>query len=500
MTLPMGVAASRIGALGSRVRSAVGGLRVHLPGHSLPIRARIALFGAGVVALTVLIFGILVYKLVEGSLLQQQDATLKARGQQITALIVRRGFIPRGGPGFSPDLSTADDTFYEVISGNQIISTNASLDNAPVAIPSDVLDAATSPLGSTTTMQLRSDLPLRVFTQPWSRPDLGVSGYVVTFRSLTAITNQLATLRLFLLIGALLSLFGALAASWLLAGRALRPLETMARTAEEIGQTQDLSRRLPAQPTGDEVGRLQQSFNLMLQQLEDAYRRLQGALAAQRRFVADASHELRTPLTTIRGNVGLLLKRDDITTEDRAAALQDIAGESERMSRMVQDLLTLARADAGQHLDKAPLDLAPIVREVSRQAQTVAEQRDVQLEEARDVRVVGNADALKQLLWILVDNAVKNTPDGGHVRLRLDQENGFIALSVRDDGSGIPAGDTERIFERFYQADASRAGEGTGLGLAIARWIVKEHGGRVQATNNPDRGATFRVEIPVAKS
>jgi signal transduction histidine kinase len=238
----------------------------------------------------------------------------------------------------------------------------------------------------------------------------------------------------------------------------------------------------------------------MLRQLEDAYRRLQEALAAQRRFVADASHELRTPLTTIRGNVGLLLKREDITSEDRAAALQDIAGESERMSRMVQDLLTLARADAGQHLDKAPVELQPIVRDVSRQAQALAGDREVRLDETDDITVVGNADALKQLLWILVDNAVKHTDQGGHIALGLQREDGVAALRVRDDGTGIPAGEAERIFERFYQADSSRSTEGTGLGLAIARWIAEEHGGRVNAVNNPDRGATFVVELPVAKS
>jgi len=465
---------------------------------NVPIRARIALFGAGVVALTVVIFSVIVYTLVERSLIAQQDTALSARGQQLAQFIVRRGTVPRDGPFFPPDLSTAGETFWEVISGNQVVS-DALVNNAPPQVPAAVLARAGAE-GYTTTIRPRPDLPLRVYVQAWSRPDLGLNGYVVAGRPIAALTSQLSTLRLFLILGALLSLFAALAASWFLAGRALRPLESMARTAEEIGHTQDLSRRLPDQPTDDEVGRLQQSFNLMLQQLEDAYRRLQEALAAQRRFVADASHELRTPLTTIRGNIGLLLKRDDITSEDRSAALQDIAGESERMSRMVQDLLTLARADAGQHLDKAPVELQPIVRDVSRQAQAVAGDREVKLDGADDITVVGNADAIKQLLWILVDNAVKHTDRGGHIEMGLQREDGVACLRVRDDGTGIPAGDAEKIFERFYQADTSRSGLGTGLGLAIARWIAEEHGGRVNAINNPDRGATFKVELPVAKS
>jgi signal transduction histidine kinase len=270
----------------------------------------------------------------------------------------------------------------------------------------------------------------------------------------------------------------------------------MASTAEDIGRTQDLSRRLPENAPDDEVGRLQKSFNQMLRQLEDAYHRLQSALVAQRRFVADASHELRTPLTTIRGNVGLLLKRNDITADDRVAALNDIAGESERMSRMVQDLLTLARADAGYHLDKTLVDLLPIVQEIARQAQILEPSRRIALVDGVPTPMIANTDAIKQLLWILVDNAFKHTQSAGQIELRLENGNHTVRLTVADDGPGIASEDLERIFERFYQSDAARTGEGTGLGLAIARWIAKEHGGQVSAANNPRGGAAFTVEFP----
>jgi signal transduction histidine kinase len=253
---------------------------------------------------------------------------------------------------------------------------------------------------------------------------------------------------------------------------------------------------LPESEPDDEVGRLQRSFNQMLRQLDDAYHRLQSALVAQRRFVADASHELRTPLTTIRGNVGLLLKREDIAPDDRLAALNDIAGESERMSRMVQDLLTLARADAGYHLDNAQIALLPIIQEVTRQAQTLQPSRRIELLDGVPVPIQGNADAIKQLLWILIDNAFKHTHDSGRIQLRLDNGQQAARLMVLDDGAGIPKEDLERVFERFYQSDAARAGEGTGLGLAIARWIAQEHGGRISASNNPQGGAAFTVVLP----
>jgi two-component system, OmpR family, sensor kinase len=462
--------------------------------HRLPIRARIALFGAAVVALTVVIFSSLVYVLVERSLVSQQDEALKARSNDVLRQLESpRGFRP------SPftltfDIAKSSEIFVEitVFNPSQVYS-SGKIDGADPILPADLLQSA--PADPTNARAENGGPLMRVYVRQLASPS-GTAGYLVVGRSLSGIESQLSGLRLFLVAGGLLSLIAALAASWLVAGRALRPLDAMASTAEDIGRTQDLSRRLPENAPDDEVGRLQKSFNQMLRQLEDAYHRLQSALAAQRRFVADASHELRTPLTTIRGNVGLLLKRDDITADDRVAALNDIAGESERMSRMVQDLLTLARADAGYHLDKSPVDLMPIVQEVARQAQILQPSRHIALVDGVPAPMRGNPDAIKQLLWILVDNAFKHTREDGRIELRLANGDRALRLTVADDGPGVPNEDLERIFERFYQSDAARSGEGTGLGLAIARWIAQEHGGRVYAANNPRGGAAFTVEFP----
>ena len=462
--------------------------------HRIPIRGRIALFGAGVVAITVVLFSAIVYVLVQGSLTHSQDSALKQQGDRLwTQIASGRPFRPGGTYPFT-DLRASSAQFVELIpTGDQVFSTG-TIDNDPPIMPPSLLQATSSDQGRLATVKPANGPLLRVYVRA-----VGSSGYIVVGQPLFGIEEELRGLRLFLLGGALLSLLGAAVASWLVAGRALRPLDAMASTAEEIGLTQDLSRRLPESAVDDEVGRLQASFNQMLRQLEDAYHRLQSALVAQRRFVADASHELRSPLTTIRGNVGLLLKRNDITSDDRLAALNDIAGESERMSRMVQDLLTLARADAGYHLEKAAVDLEPIVQDVSRQAQTLQPSRRVELQDGVPTVVQGNADALKQLLWILVDNAMKHTPEGGRIRMSLGSTGMVAELAVADDGPGIPGEDLERIFERFYQADAARTGEGTGLGLAIARWIAEEHGGRVFAGNNPEGGAVFTVQLPATK-
>jgi len=467
--------------------------------HRIPIRGRIALFGAAVVALTVVIFGTLVYVIVDRSLVSQQDDSLQQQSNYVWRLIESGRPLRLGAVFPASDLNTSSSPFVEILQTNgQAVSTGTINDAAPI-LPDSTWQNVPIDRGLPRTVQAENGPLLRVYVRAWSIPTAQATGYVLVGQPLFGIERVLSGLRLFLISAVLLSLLGAAAASWFVAGRALRPLDAMASTAEEIGATQDLSRRLPEGPVDDEVGRLQRSFNQMLRQLEDAYHRLQSALVAQRRFVADASHELRSPLTTIRGNVGLLLKRTDITSDDRLAALNDIAGESERMSRMVQDLLTLARADAGYHLEKSPVDLEPIIQDVSRQAQTLQPSRRVELQDGVPTVVQGNADALKQLLWILVDNAMRHTPEGGRIRMRLGASGMTAELAVADDGPGIPREELERIFERFYQADTTRSGEGTGLGLAIARWIAEEHGGRVFAGNNPEGGAVFTVQLPATK-
>ena len=198
-------------------------------------------------------------------------------------------------------------------------------------------------------MDAASNVPVRVAIRKLSPRDPSGAAYIVVGQPLGPVANQLAGLRLVLIGAAILSMVIALLASWLVAGRALRPVDRIAETAEEIGRTRDLSRRLPASTTNDEVSRLSSRFNDMLGQLQDAYGRLEESLAAQKRFVADASHELRTPLTTIISNVGLLLKQHNVRAEDQHDALRGHGAAEERpeWSRLCRELLTLARATPG---------------------------------------------------------------------------------------------------------------------------------------------------------
>ena len=456
----------------------------------MSFRLRLALFGAALVAATLLAFGWLVYTLASNSQATAQDDALKQRATDALGLIARApvGELNRSaGTSLSgaEDLRKRTDIFLEVLtSSGTIISSTGRIGEAPG--------------GSLATIDTPGAPQLRMHATAWSRPDLGLRGYVIAGQPTSVQTTNRKGILGFLVVSSIPTLLAALAAGWLISGRALRPLKTVADTADSIARTHDLKRRLPPASRKDEIGLLSASFNRMLEQVEAANQQLAVALEAQRRFVADASHELRTPLTTIWGNAGLLAYGPGVTDEIRAAAARDIASESERMSRLVEHLLTLAQADAGQHLALVPVALRPQIESVCRQAQSMHPDRTFRSVGLTDASVQADEDAITQLLWILVDNAVKFTQPGGRVELGLRQQDSVALLTVADDGTGIPPGDLGRIFERFYQASEARTNKGAGLGLSIARWIVEEHHGTVSARNNDGPGATFTVTLPLA--
>jgi len=469
----------------------------------MSFRLRLTLFGAGVVALTLFVFGWLVYQLAAHSQASDQDELLRRRAADAIGT-VSKAPAPQltSSPGVSlaaaEDLRTQTDAFVEVLlQSGVVVSSTARLDGVPPAIPAELLSRTAANGSSLETVDEPGSPAWRAYARTWVRSDLGIRGYVVAGQPVSVQARNLKDLLGFLIISSIPTLLAALGASWLVTGRALKPLKMVAETAGTIGRTRDLKRRLPETSRRDEISLLSRSFNQMLQQLEEAHDQLASALAAQRRFVADASHELRTPLTTIRGNAGLLVYGPGVADDVRAAALRDIASESERMSRLVEHLLTLAQADTGQHLQLRPVALRPIVQAVCRQAQATNPERSFRSTGLTDARIVGDEDALTQLLWILVDNALKFTQASGLIEVGLSQLDTTAQLSVADDGAGIPAGDLERIFERFYQADPSRSSQGAGLGLSIARWIAGEHHGSISVRNNDGPGCTFTVALPL---
>ena len=360
--------------------------------------------------------------------------------------------------------------------------------------------------------------PYRMYVAPIRRGGPNESGLprvIQVARPLAAAQSSLSILlTTFTMLGAV-GVLASLAAGWLLARAALQPIDRLAAVAHAIGAARDFRRRVPLHPTtrGDEIGRLTEELNRMLSQLQAAYEQLESAnqqleqaLSSQRRFVADASHELRTPLTSLRGNLDLLQRVVDLgkpLDDEQVLLLADMLAETERLSRLVVDLLLLAQADAGQHLPLTATELGPVVRDAFRAARFLREGVTLALRSVADgLQVAADADRLKQLCLILLDNALKYTPTGGRVTLSagpLEREGvDGAAIVVSDTGPGITSEDQARIFERFYRSDPARGSQGAGLGLAIARWIVDEHQGAIDVESSPGQGSAFTVWLPSA--
>jgi two-component system OmpR family sensor kinase len=293
--------------------------------------------------------------------------------------------------------------------------------------------------------------------------------------------------RTFLIAGSL-TLLGALVAGAVVAARTAAPLRRMARTASEV-DAGDLTHRMPAKGPR-ETRQLAESFNHMLDRLEDAF-------ARQRSFASDASHELRTPLTAIRGQIEVLARSEAPTRAEVEATAARIEAEIGRMDRLVGDLLLLAQSDEGRAHRTDLIDVPAFLAETVEGIATDPGRRVI-VEGAPPGRLVADGDRLAQVIRNLVRNAIEHTAAGGTVAVGASDGGGKLRVTIDDDGPGIPASERERVFDRFYRADPSRAraSGGSGLGLAIARAIVQAHGGRIWATDSPAGGARIAFEIP----
>jgi len=330
-----------------------------------------------------------------------------------------------------------------------------------------------------------------VQTEPYvDRP----GGYVVVARSGRVRAETLSGLLNTVIIGGVASIAAAWLMGWLTAGAALRPIRETIQTARAIARSRGFVRKLTPRKSRDELGQMVTAFNEMLKSLEEAQ-------AAQQRFVADASHELRAPLTVIRGNLDLLERARDIPPQEQAEIVGAARAEVERMSCLVADLLSLARADSGMHLERAEVELDSVVLEIYQHLLASSNHIRLSLSHLEPLRVLGDRGRLRQLVLTLVDNAVRYTPAGGSVTLSLHSKGTRAVLTVADTGIGIDAEDLPRVFERFYRSERAREMDpgGTGLGLAIARWIVDDHGGEVDLRSTPGRGTTATLRLPLLR-
>jgi heavy metal sensor kinase len=457
----------------------------------MSLRLRLTLFFTIVLAASLLGFSALLYVLLERALDIDIDHTIASKAEDVARTSRIRGEFPiRPRRIRLPhiDAFAAPEIYIQLLDPEgQVLDRSANLGEHQLPLTSDGL--ANGHAGDPTfdTIHLAGQR-LRLYTAPLLIDD-EVTGYIQVARSVADNEQTLATMQRLLLICDGLVVLVAGLVGWLLARTSLHPLDRLSHTARAIGLSGRLDQRLPPAKRQDEVGTLVTTFNEMLDRLEAVF-------TAQRRFIADASHELRTPLTTIRGNVELLRRNAALPPEDVQEALADIDSETQRMSRLVTELLQLARADAGHSFARETVRLDELLRAVHRQTQVHKPETQVELAVAGSAAVLGSADALQELFLILVDNGLKYTPAGGRVRVGLARAGDWYTVEVRDTGVGIDPEDLPHIFERFYRATKVRQEGGTGLGLAIAKWIAERHGGRITVQSAPGQGSAFTVWLP----
>jgi two-component system sensor histidine kinase MprB len=433
-------------------------------------RTRLTVASAAAVALAILAASIAAYVLIRSELRGNADAVLRERAQQVllpeSGPLSEFGFEepPFGGPSGYAQLVTADGEAIRRPSAKVPLPTEGALEVAR-GVRSEFLEDSTV-----------RGTHLRILTTPIAP---GFAAQVAL--PLDDIDRVLRRIAIFLGLVSAGGIGLAALAGLLVARTALAPVRRMTETAEQVSATRDLSRRIE-RVGGDELGRLASTFNVMLETLEKS-------VSAQRQLVVDASHELRTPLTSLRTNVEVLEQANGLPDRDRAAILSDLKAQLLELTRLVEDLLELARTGEEQrtpetvHLDELVAGAVDRARVLTRDVEfvTTLEPTTVQGVPRRIERAVSN----------LLDNAAKWSPPGGRVLVEVrDGE-----VRVRDEGPGIDEADVERVFDRFYRADRARGVPGSGLGLAIVRDVADEHGGAVTAANGAQGGAELRLRL-----
>jgi two-component system, OmpR family, sensor kinase len=461
----------------------------------LPVRWRLTAVSASLTFAILLIFGAVVGELATQRIRDDFNRDLESSASRLVARtrIVERPFTEP--EVFSPDLG------------------GVSLPNGATArvvrIDGQVLDEAPERhvnWGAPSSGVFSSG-SLTVATQPILGPNSDdVVGYIQYARSDERVSETITKLWILIFGGILggtaLAILGGLA----LASRAMRPIAALTSTARQITATRDLSQRLPPPVAEDEVAELSQTLQEMLTALEASQAEREAAMQKQREFVADASHELRTPLTSILANLELLEAQfANLGESEECEVVASAVRSSKRMSRLVADLLVLARSDAGQRRPKADLDLAAVAENTAREIAPNLGRRklDVHCDTAP---MIGNQDDLHRAVLNLLDNAIRYSPPDARILMRTarDEKSGSVTLEVADSGPGIPAAMREKVFERFVRGvngSDTNPTDGTGLGLAMVQAIVESHGGTVTAASSKELGgARFLLTFPQRKT
>ncbi len=463
----------------------------------MSVRLRLTVIYSGILALTLVLFSVGLYGLQARTTLQEYEKRLSGAAKFLSEPRALPPDFERFAAQRIPRQRFPGQPYFQLrdVDGN-LLQTDPNLQGiTPIPLDDTTLKKLVS--GGYDRLDITSvnDERFLVHNQLVTLPnqEMGIVQIAVSLRERDRYLWRLSRM---LMTGSGMVVLLAFGIGWFLAGLALRPINRITQTAQAIGTEQDFSKRVDYSGPADEVGRLATTFNDMLARLQTAYQQIETSLHAQKQFVADASHELRTPLTTIRGNLGLLQQDTEIATDEQTDILGDMVDETERLMRLVHNLLALARADAGHTLPLMAVNVSDVADDVCRQVKTVSPERNIICRTDGTAVARANPDALKQVLLVLLDNAMRHTNVAAEIALAVATDADRVRITVRDTGAGIPADQLPHVFDRFYRGDVARTGAGAGLGLSIAKELVEAQDGTIAAQSQPGQGAEFTVHLP----
>jgi heavy metal sensor kinase len=471
----------------------------------LSLRVKLTLYYLAFLSAILFFFGTAIYAYLSRSLLTTIDESLTFQMRKIERSIALgpAGGEPGGGDDNNEKLLELKPHMLQIIDDKWRISDDEyASDNYRLEVNKEELSQLPVGTPKYDTVKTPNGELLRVVTLRAKVPDGAGTYFIRLGHSLKVFQSARRRTLILLSVAIPLALLLGTRGGLLLANQALRPVDRLTCAAEQIA-TGDLTERVPEPAQMDEVGRLAATFNYMISRLQAAFER-------QKQFTSDASHELRTPLAVMRGDIEITLRRERPPEEYKRVLTSNLE-EIMRLSRLVEDLLTLARGDTGQiELRCEPVDLNDLCRQMVEYITPLAGQREQTLvyrppSGGDDAPVMVNVDLLriKQLLLNLLDNAIKYTEPRGRITLSLKVEGRDAVVSVADTGRGIPEEDLPHIFERFFRRSAKtadRSAAGFGLGLSIVKWIVDSHGGRIEAKSELGKGTEFIVRLPLLDS
>jgi heavy metal sensor kinase len=463
----------------------------------MPLRVRLTLWYGCALAMVLITFSVVLYVITARNLRDDVDQSLEETATAAVRSLQERGFLPLIDEeellSQFPELARIDK-FFQIFSPSGTITIRSpNIRQHEVPLSRTALEATFNGQTILESAKYPHEPPLRLISVPIIHR--GNLLYIVQVgTSMESIEDTLRRFLILLIVAMPIALAVSLAAGWFLAGRALRPVDAITLAAQRIAAG-DLSQRLTMPTSPDEIGRLAGTFNNMIGRLDASFRQI-------RQFTSDASHELRTPLTVMKGETELVLRRPR-ALEDYQSVLESNLEEIDRMTRIVEELLFLSRADMGEvRMESMPVPLKVLVEDIHRQATVLGQDRNIEvvLGAVMPALVQGDELRLRELLLNLVENAVKYSYPGGKVEIGLVTAGQEAILSVTDQGIGIAPGDHAKIFDRFYRTDDARAHtkKGTGLGLAICALIAEAHKGRINVKSSVGQGSTFTVRLPLA--